>query len=335
MVKDIGFSTSVPQFSNLSLKYLAFSIMATVFLLIMGVDSGLTSTAYNIYLDVAFFTIMVNILAILTKNKFAATVIAGKPKTEEVFLFTIIAPIVIGSLLILFNTAIPLLHSYVTLSFPALSIATSSSQVFQEIVIVVLIAAIFEESFRTTVTYSFMTLIKLVGISVPLIFFGIVSTFILINYASYYLIGVGMIVLGLLFYIVPSLRRLSFNHGMIDLIISGAFGATVFGIMHLYAYGELVSVSSAIMGAVLFGFLMFITDWIFDNSYSSIIVHSMANALAVSVLLGINILIPLSMSFIGVILIYIIGNPKGIKNGIKGIKSSKLITSNVYRNANV
>ena len=61
----------------------------------------------------------------------------------------------------------------------------------------------------------------------------------------------------------------------------------------------------------------------------------MANALAVSVLLGINILIPLSMSFIGVILIYIIGNPKGIKNGIKGIKSSKLITSNVYRNANV
>lgn len=334
MAENIGLKTATPQFTDLSLKYLAFIIMATLFLLIMGVDSGLTSTAYNIYLDVAFFTIMVNTLAILTKNKYAATIIAGRSKTEKAFIFTIIAPIFIGAMLILFNTSIPLLHSYVTLAFPSLSVATTSIQTFQEIVIVVLIAAIFEESFRTTVTYSFAALIKLVGISIPLIFFGIALTFILINYASYYIIGIGMIVLGLLFYIVPSLRKISFNHPLFDLILSGAFGAVVFGIMHLYAYGELVSVSSAITAAVLFGFLMFVTDWLFDNSYSSIIIHSMANALAVSVLLGINIAIPLSMSFIGVILIYIIGNPKGIKNGIRGIKSKKLITSNVYRSPN-
>ena len=314
------------NFNSKDYAYIAVVIFISFLLTFNLITSSLTQSWGNIYQNIFYLTLIIISLASLGKlvskhvssrvKKFSLTDLAdfnifGREINLKRLSLIIATGIAFGTLLAFSHTIISFLSIGYVLPATASITVAGGLAIISTLFVVQIIAAVLEELFRAgALVPTFTKWIKYFNISAMLVFSGLIFALL----AQLYAFGIIIIALGILFWIIPPLRKLVFSRYWHVRIAAILIADTIFAAYHAYAYSTLTNVQSALIGVFLFAFIIDIVNYkLFDSTMFGVFAHSSFNGFLYAILFAIPFVYPIFLETSLIIIVLMVFTAKPLK----------------------
>lgn len=233
-----------------------------------GGQNGSYST---IYYPILAFAISIIAAAIISKGRLFNEVIYGRiANSKKLYEQIIIVSVIAGTIAYYVYTS-----NISAAAFLPLSVSSTSATTLSQVAILVFIGVIIEELFaRCGLTPTFTNALGNTNVLAAL---GLLGGVIFLYMFQVALVGYAFLALTFIALAMKFTKKNFFNGDGIKHVTGASLSIFIWVLYHVWSYGSLPNVYSLMLTLAIFGAIIELINWYFQNAISGFIIHSAIN----------------------------------------------------------